>query len=136
MAKRLVRKAIDKLGASLADDEHWRITRAILSAANEESRQAGARFALFFIPYGRIDVPSRVAPLLAKWAQSEGVPYLDLQEHFIKLPAADRSRLYRGHWTPYGNEVVAQLVDAFVTRERLLDRRETNRPADTQDPAR
>ena len=64
----------------------------------------------------------KVEILISEWAEETGTDYINLRQRFSELAEDERERLYfhRGHWTPYGHEVVSEIVAAHVEAESLL----------------
>lgn len=118
--KRGLRRWLESSVAGLERSEAWRVSRAILDEAVRVSRESGARFGLVYIPYERLDVETPLEVLLERWARDGRIPYLSLRQEFSALPEEERGRLYRGHWTPHGNEVVADIVERFIRSGRML----------------
>ena len=52
----------------------------------------------------------------ATGAARTGTPFLNLRAAYVKLPDAERARLYSGHWTPYGADVTARLLADVLRR--------------------
>jgi hypothetical protein len=48
--------------------------------------------------------------VLQRWAQTHQVPFVSVRQAFLAVSAADRARIWHGHYTPYGNGVVAKLI--------------------------
>jgi hypothetical protein len=118
LARRAVRKTWWSWGG-LAGSEQWRVTRAILELTRREVEAERARLLLLYIPAPGQDRRGLAEHQLAEWAAEQGVALLNLREQFAALAHEDRSRVYNGHWTPFGNQVAAELVAAFVASHGL-----------------
>lgn len=102
-----------RLSMSIGDLAHTQpgaVTLAILNAMREAVIARGARFVLMSIPRPITRRGSDTERMLAAWAARTGTPFLNLRAAYLKLPDAERARLYRGHWTPYGADVTARLL--------------------------
>jgi hypothetical protein len=87
------------------------VTLAILNAMLQESRSHGLQLMLMIIPPQQLpSSPSKVEMFLSDWAEKTGTPLLKLREAYLRLPQAERARLYTGHWTAYGATVSAQIL--------------------------
>lgn len=118
VARRVFRKALLPWGRGLEDSEAWEVTRVIFNAAKRETEASGGEFVLVYIPYADFREPSPVEPLVTAWAAQSGAWYVNLRQRFLEMPPEDQDHLYDGHWTSYGNEVVARLVAAFLQQTR------------------
>jgi hypothetical protein len=102
-----------RLSTSLGDlarTQAGAVTVALLDAMREASVAHGARFVLMTIPRPITRRGSDTERMLAAWAARTGTPLLNLRAAYVKLPDAERARLYAGHWTPYGADVTARLL--------------------------
>lgn len=87
-----------------------RVTLAILDAMRDAVQDRRAAFVLMTIPRPILPRGSDTELMLAKWAQRTATPFLDLRTAYLELPAAERERLYSGHWTAHGAAVTARLL--------------------------
>lgn len=102
-----------RMSMSFGELAHTRagsVTLAILDAMREAVAAQGARFVLMSIPRPITRRGSDTERMLAAWAARTGTPFLNLRAAYLKLPKAERARLYSGHWTPYGADVTARLL--------------------------
>jgi hypothetical protein len=102
-----------RLSTSIGDLAHTQpgaVTLAILDAMREAVIARGARLVLMSIPRPITRRGSDTERMLAAWGARTGTPFLNLRAAYLKLPDAERARLYRGHWTPYGADVTARLL--------------------------
>ena len=102
-----------RMSMSIGDLGHTRagaVTLAIVEAMREAVVGHGARFVLMTIPRPITRRGSDTERMLAAWAARTGTPFLNLRAAYLKLPDAERARLYSGHWTPYGADVTARLL--------------------------
>jgi hypothetical protein len=100
----------ENLLSDLERSRAGRVTLAILDTMRTESRNRGMAFVVMNIPRRIRKTPSQTEAMLSRWARRTGTPLLNLREAYLRLPAPDQARLYRGHWTVYGTEVTAQLL--------------------------
>jgi hypothetical protein len=97
-----------------------KVTLAILDAMLQESQSHGLQLLLLIIPPQQLaSSPSKVEMFLSDWAERTGTPLIKLREAYLRLPQAERAKLYAGHWTAYGAAVTAQAV-AETIRKVLL----------------
>jgi hypothetical protein len=120
LVRRFVRRARWQLGIGTERSEEWRITRAILELTKREVEAHGARFLLLYVPTPDIDEPGNAEALLQAWAEQSETAFVNLRERFVKLTDSERTQLYRGHWTPFGNRKVADIVAGFTSENQLL----------------
>jgi hypothetical protein len=122
-------------------EEAWEITDRILNALARAVEQAGARFALVYVP-SRMEVSDRdweltrlrfewnetwdrglVAERIKEVGANGGFPVLDLTE---ALRAADDEMLgepyfiHDGHWNARGHATAAAAIEAFLVESRWL----------------
>jgi len=61
---------------------------------------------------------------LKRWAESQGLPFLNLAPNFRGLSLPERKKLYYpidGHWTPEGHRRVARVISHWLVSEKTLD---------------
>jgi hypothetical protein len=119
----LVRKNLRKAAAYTKSARQWKLTLAILDAALEDTQKRRVPFALVYIPAARPRLspsPEAAETVLAGWAAERGVPFLDLRPLFLEMPAEQRGGLYRGHWTPEGHRVAAEIIARWLGETGLL----------------
>ncbi len=118
-----------RMSMSLGDLAYTRagaVTLAILDAMREAVSARGARFVLMSIPRPITRRGSDTERMLATWAARTGTPFVNLRAAYVKLPEAERARLYSGHWTPYGADVAARLLADELRRVRQRPTAEWN----------
>jgi hypothetical protein len=105
------------LGALTLDRLNW----ALLDAMRADADSAGARLLVVAIPDDTYrDEVRRTERILAAWAERSGTPFLDLRTVFEPLPPGDEDRLYIGHLTPFGHEVMTAALLEAIRRYGLL----------------
>jgi len=60
---------------------------------------------------------------LKRWAESQGLPFLNLAPNFRGLPLPERKKLYYpidGHWTPKGHEFVSEIIKKWLTANKNI----------------
>lgn len=95
----------------------WEVTGRILDAMLAACREHGVPFHVAFFPDKResfLTYPPDDELFVAAWARSRGVPFASVRPAFAALSYEDQRRVYHGHWTPFGNEVVAEAVAGFL----------------------
>jgi hypothetical protein len=105
----------------------WSMTLRLLEALHRETREAGSRFVVFYVPtrsLGEGDV--RLAAALAEFARERDLPFVDPVE-----PMRDETRRLRsetgrglyfprdGHWNEHGHRVAARLLAEFLATSVL-----------------
>ncbi len=91
----------------------WEVTRRLLDAIARACRERGVPLMLAFFPEKDIsfmDEPADVEIVVEAWARERGVHFFSVRPGFSKLAQPERARVYYGHWTPYGNGLVASLL--------------------------
>ena len=123
--------------------EGWRVSSALIAAMAEESKAAGARFAMFVptskiqgdpaqrqrveqaFPGARID-PLKMDRELKVLGDRLGVPTFDITSAILAEAAKGGPPLYFGfedeHWTPRGNRIAAEALAAQLRQSGLLKR--------------
>ena len=102
----------------------WTITQRILDEVRKLSQENDARLLLVHMPSkwkAFTSEPEGSEIILKEWANMRNVAFLNLRERFVKLPRNDRSKMYHGHWTPFGNRIVADALAQKIVSEKLLD---------------
>lgn len=105
-------------------DPRWEVTRRILDAALEETRSRGVPLLLVYFPDKQAsfwDAPHDAEIVLDRWAQRRGVRFLSVRTAFLRLSREDQRRVWRGHYTPFGNGVVASAIAEEIRRWGILD---------------
>ena len=123
------------LPLSPADSAALQQVKRIVAQARQATDSADARFLLAFIPtkfrvhedqcefpvdgYGRTWSPSDLPAGLATWADSAGVPFLDLTTAFRTAAHHEPLTYFEddGHWTSEGHAVATEAVAAFLRRQ-------------------
>lgn len=101
----------------------WAVTRAILDAMRAGVREHGAELLVAHFPTEPAAFRSRPEDselLLGGWADSSREPIVRLREVFLGLPPAERSRVYEGHFSAFGNLVVARAIACAIAEGGLL----------------
>lgn len=101
----------------------WRLLAALLSEARTDTRAAGARFLLLYIPWSIQHHPFPTERALAAWAQQTGTPFVNMRERFAAYPEAEWPSFYAGHWTPRGHAVAAEALRETILANGLLEDR-------------
>jgi hypothetical protein len=101
----------------------WTVTRAILDALREAAREHGAELLVAHFPsepaaFGSRPEDSEI--LIDEWAGAHHAPVVRLREVFLNLPPAERADVFRGHFAPFGNLVVARAIARAIEGGRLL----------------
>lgn len=134
---------IDLEGDEVA--EKWSTMVQILDAIIDLSREKTMKVGVVFAPsplqydkdYGNFqrslgtviktewaDHETNIEKELQRWSQSKSVPFLNLTPYFRKLPLVEMKKMqYRldGHWTPEGNKFVANILNDWLRRSKLVD---------------
>ncbi|HET6278328.1 MAG TPA: GDSL-type esterase/lipase family protein [Candidatus Polarisedimenticolia bacterium] len=91
----------------------WEVTRRILDAAVDATRSRGVPFLLVYFPDKQAsfwETPHDTEIVLSRWAGEHRVPFLSVRPAFLRLPRDDQRRVWHGHYTPFGNRVVASAI--------------------------
>ncbi len=96
------------------------MTKAILEATKKETEAHGARLLLLYVPTSNINESGKAEVLLEAWARESETAFVNLRERFLDLEDSEQTLLYRGHWTPFGNGVVADIVATHIASNDLL----------------
>lgn len=125
----LAQKAILRLRDRTWWSPRWPVTEAILDKIARATRDQDARLLVLYIPT-TFDLQREDAEIfLQRWSARTNTPLLNLRDVFAALPEADRKRVYRYHWTPFGHEVVARALRDRIEQDGLLDARHAALPA-------
>lgn len=117
----VARKGVDDFLSRTWLDPKWAISAHILEELHRQVQQHGTRLLIVHIPANR--GVRDTAIFLKDWTSRNHVPYLDLYDIFDVMTAVDRTRLYAGHWTPFGHEVAAEAIRHKIVADRLLPER-------------
>src|SRR6516162_8610578 len=101
----------------LAETRAGRVTLHILDAMRVVVPSRGAQFVLMLIPRPISAQGSETGRMLFRWNAATGTPRVNLRTAYLRLPPAERDRLYDGHWTPHGAHVTAGLLAAALRRQ-------------------
>ena len=68
------------------------------------------------------DTPIDTEIVLRRWAEERRVWFFSLRPAFLQLSREDQRRVWYGHYTPFGNRVVASaLAEEIRSTELLID---------------
>ncbi len=94
--------------------------RRLLAAWSRDARERGVQFAVLYVPrsedqlLGRIPRDQTWAPWLEATCVKLAIPLIDPSAALSARLAAGES-VYGDHWTPAGHEVIAGVLDQFLT---------------------
>jgi hypothetical protein len=100
--------------------EEWMVTEAIFDQIKKECENRGSEFILVNIPLGVHEKPSPVESAVSDWAERTKTHYVGLREAFDSLPEADKTKIYDGHFTPFGHQVTANAIASLIENENLF----------------
>jgi hypothetical protein len=107
------------------DAVKWELARRILDRMRSVSEAGGARFAVAYFPAKgssfRRDADAYERTVVA-WAVERGVPLVNVREAFVALGQNRFREVWHNHWTPFGNEVVADALLAGFREFGVLPR--------------
>jgi hypothetical protein len=83
----------------------------------------GAKLLVLDIPTSVAEHPSAVERATTRWATSTRTDFLALRPAFCRLPPAQWSQLYDGHFTVAGHRATAEAIAEYISQHRLLDAR-------------
>ena len=103
----------------------WELARRILDRMKRTSEAGGARFVVAYFPakpnsFDRVADAHEVTVI--EWATARDVPLVNLRETFVGLGSSSFKQVWSGHWTPFGNDLVARTVASFLTTSGVLPR--------------
>ena len=104
--------------------EPYRVTLAIMENFYREVEKAGGRPIIVIFPetedviLARENKPKRHQPLLDDLAR-KNLEHVDVLDGFRRHRMLDISRLFKGHFTPEGNEYVARILLEYIDGLRL-----------------
>lgn len=119
----LVRRGVRPLVERTRFAEKWRLSEALLDEASALLDARGVPLLLVHLPLKRPsfkDWPTTGESVLRRWAARRGVPFVAMRETFAALPRADQQRVYHGHYTPFGNRVVAERIARALRAHGLV----------------
>jgi lysophospholipase L1-like esterase len=114
--------ASTQLHPPLKEWDRWRLTSTIFSTARETAEAAGAEFLLVYIPDSETLETSELEQVTAEWAAATGTHLLNLGNVFRSRSEREWDQIYRGHLTPYGNQLAAEAIAAKLKKTVLADR--------------
>jgi hypothetical protein len=101
----------------------WEVTRRILDAAVDAARSRGVPFLLVYFPDKQAsfwETPHDTEIVLSRWAGERRVRFLSLRPAFLRLSRDDQRRVWHGHYTPFGNRVVASAIAEEIRSSGIL----------------
>lgn len=104
-------------------DPRWEVTRRILDATIEATRERDVPFMLVFFPNKQAsfwDTPYDTEIVLSRWAKTRGVRFFSVRRRFLELSREDQRRIWYGHYTPFGNRIIAEAVAEEVRASGVL----------------
>ncbi len=104
----------------------WELARRILDRMRATAVRGGARLVVAYFPakpgsFSRN--ADRHETVVVEWARARGVPLVNVRDAFVALGSNRFFDVWHGHWTPFGNEVVAETIHHRLAELGLLDRR-------------
>ncbi|MBI4358480.1 MAG: SGNH/GDSL hydrolase family protein [Candidatus Omnitrophica bacterium] len=98
-----------------------RITSRILNAMHQVSESIGARFLVYEFSPGVGEKPERPTEVEII-CRELGIPYLNLSDRFFERSTGKRifCHLHDGHWNAKGHRLAAELIDAYLKKERWI----------------
>jgi hypothetical protein len=103
----------------------WELARRILDRLRTSTEEVGARLVVVYFPAGPQSAGRAPGPdetTVVGWTRDRGVPLIDLREAFVAFGPERSAELWRGHWTPLGNRVVAEAVHAGLSELAVFAR--------------
>jgi hypothetical protein len=103
----------------------WKLTSKILERFADRARAEGSKPFLLIIPHDEIlektgSATEDTARLLSAESEKLGMPCLDLIPVFREKSKADPRPLYKGHLSPWGNEVTAEALFEALKKVGLV----------------
>ena len=98
------------------------LTRRILADWHQESRRAGRRLAVLYVPRGEAQLRGELAPedtwkpTLVEACEALSIPMID-PSAALRARMAAGDPVYGDHWTPAGHEEVARVLSDWLHRE-------------------
>jgi hypothetical protein len=97
----------------------WPNTQRALENLKKSCDHANTRLALFFLPQqGELEATGhRHNDAMETWATSQGIPFIDIEQHLEGAPSTVRKLLFKDdgiHLTAKGSEAVASLLADFA----------------------
>jgi len=105
----------------------WAVTRAILDGIQDNVRERGAELLVAHFPTEPAAFRSRPEDselFLDEWARARNEPIVRLREVFLDLSPAERSGVFEGHFSAFGNVVVARAIARAIAEGKLLGSKE------------
>ena len=103
----------------------WEVARRLLDRARAAALAAGARFAVAYFPTKTTSFDARPDAherCVAEWAAARGVELINVRPVFHRLGSRRFHEVWSGHWTIFGNQLVADAVAAQLLDRGLLAR--------------
>jgi hypothetical protein len=96
----------------------WEVTRRILDEIDRACRDHGVPLMVAFYPDKEISFVAESSDteiVVERWAGERDVRFFSIRPAFSKLVQKERAKIFYGHWTPYGNRLVASLLAAELS---------------------
>lgn len=91
----------------------WNITLRILDEIANECAARGVPLLLAFYPDKGLSFVRQAGDteiVVESWARARNIEFLSIRPALEQLEQVDRVRVFYGHWTPYGNGLVAEAL--------------------------
>jgi lysophospholipase L1-like esterase len=108
-----------QLHPPLREWDRWQLTSAIFSAAKDAAEAAGAEFLLLYIADSETREAGELEKVTADWAATTDTHLLNLGDVFRARSDQEWDQIYRGHLTPYGNQLAAEAIAAKLQEDVL-----------------
>jgi lysophospholipase L1-like esterase len=98
------------------------LAEAIFSRLRDTCSERGADFAIVYLPPGPLYATGEVVPPVLEWLGELGdrleIPFYDLTPAFAGIPPEELAAHFsQRHYSPAGNRVVAEALDAIIARD-------------------
>ena len=100
----------------LKEWERWKLTSRIFGEAKQIAEAAGAEFLLVYIADSETVAAGELEEVTAEWAATSNTHLLNLGDVFRARPEREWEQIYRGHLTPYGNQLAAEAIAQKLQR--------------------
>jgi len=109
----MLRKIAAAGGGTGADAPKWELARRILDRMRAAAERGGSRFAVAYFPAKTTSFdrePDDYEKTVVSWAGANDVALVNVRETFFGLGSGRFREIWHNHWTPFGNEIVAEAV--------------------------